>query len=115
MWFVISLLYDLQIHKNVFVVYPSFLNENNRWKEFGNATNHDLIVSYNSRIRFNDEDLKLGKDLWRAYKNNDLHQLKKLSKIESACYPYLAEVCEAHIDRFPSGGKKGRPERVIEI
>jgi hypothetical protein len=40
--------------------------------------------------------------------------LKKLSKIESACYPYLAEVCEAHIDRFPPEGKKGRPERVIE-
>lgn len=24
MWFIISLLHDLQIHKNVFVVYPSF-------------------------------------------------------------------------------------------
>ncbi|HEY6979180.1 MAG TPA: DUF1835 domain-containing protein [Chitinophagaceae bacterium] len=114
MWFVISLLYDLRIHKNIFVVYPSFLNGNDRWKEFGNATEDDLIVSYNNRIRFTDEDLKLGKDLWIAYKNNDLHRLSQLSKNESACFPYLYEVCEAHIDRFPSAGKKGRPERVIE-
>jgi hypothetical protein len=114
MWFVISLLYNLRIHKNVFAVYPSFLNENDRWKEFGKATEHDLIVSYSNRIQFSDEDLKLGKDLWAAYKSNDLQQLRQLSKNESVCYPYLPEVCEAHIDRFPLAGKKGRPERVIE-
>jgi hypothetical protein len=114
MWFIISLLNDLPINKNVLVVYPSFLNEHEKWKEFGHANAADLIESFSNRIRFNDSDLKLGKDLWTAYKNNDLHQLKELSKNQSACFPYLREVCEAHIDRFSSGEKKGRPEQVIE-
>src|SRR5689334_18761530 len=77
MWFIISLLSDLRINKDVFVVYPSFLNENARWQEFGNATADDLMVSYKNRTRLNDQDLKLGKDLWTAYKNSDLQQLKK--------------------------------------
>lgn len=32
----------------------------------------------------------------------------------SLCFPYLKEVCQAHIDRFSATNGKGRPERVVE-
>lgn len=114
MWFIISLLYDLQIKKEVFVVYPSYLKDDNIWKDFGGATPEDLIACFNKRIRFNDADLVFGENLWVAFKNGDLKNLEKLSKQQSDCFPYLQEVGMAHIERFPKNGKKGRPEKAIE-
>ena len=114
MWFTLSLLDSLSIKKDVFVVYPSFLEPEHVWKEFGGATTNDLITAYRNRTRFHEEDLKLGTELWTAYKNHDFGYLKNLSTTSSPCFPYLKEVCQAHIDRFPVPGMKGRPERVIE-
>lgn len=60
------------------------------------------------------KDLLLAKELWRAYRYNDLSTLNQLSKQPSAPFPYLKDVCQAHIDRFADFSGKGRPERVIE-
>lgn len=114
MWFTLSLLESLSIKKDVFVIYPSFLDPEHVWEEFGNATSDDLITSYQNRIRFREEDLRLGKELWTAYKSKDLVRLKDLATSSSPCFPYLKEVCQAHIDRFPTDGEKGRPEKVVE-
>src|SRR3954453_1716913 len=114
MWYLLSLLHHLPITKQVFVVYPSYLQGNDIWKDFGSATPVDLISSFNNRIHFSDTDLQLGKDLWTAFKNDDLNALGQLSIQYSGPLPYLEEVCKAHINRFPKGGAKGRPERVVE-
>lgn len=114
MWFILSLLRNKPITAKVYVVYPVFLKGMNIWDEFGQATADDLITCFNNKIEFSEKDVSLGKDLWIAYKNNNLMQLRELSETPSSCFPYLKNVCEAHIDRFTFKDNKGRPETVIE-
>ncbi len=114
MFFILSILHGLEINKKIFSVYPSYLNGNNIWKDYAEATSEDLINCFNSRRQFSEADLKLGKDLWTAFKTDDFKSLETLSKQISPCFPYLQEICSAHIDRFPKEGKKGRPERAVE-
>jgi hypothetical protein len=114
MWYLLSLLHYSPIEKQVFVVYPSYMQGNDIWKEYGPATPEDLIACFKNRILLNNADLQLGDALWAAFKNGDLIGLEQLSKQHSNAFPYLEEVCKAHIERFPKQGEKGRPERVIE-
>ena len=114
MWFVLSLLNDLQIQKKIFVVYPAYLKGKDIWKDFGGATPDDFITCFKERVEFGDKDLELANNLWLAYKNKYLDKLEKLSREQSPCFPYLREVCMAHIERFPKDNEKGRPEKVIE-
>ncbi len=114
MWYLLSLLYHLSIEMQVFVIYPSYLQGNDIWKDFGPATPKDLIACFKNRIALNNVDLQLGDALWTAFKNGDLIALEQLSKQPSNAFPYLEEVCKAHIERFPKQGEKGRPERVVE-
>ena len=113
MLFVRSLLKAGAGQKNVYVIYPSHLSGNNVWLDFGRATAKDLLACYRERIRFGAEDLVLADGLWKAYKNGDLGELTRLSKITTACFPYLEAVCRAHVERFPVGDSPGRPERVV--
>jgi hypothetical protein len=114
MWFILSLLKNMPVQKNIFVVYPSFRNSDEIWKDFGRATHANLHTALTNRVAFAEKDLQLADDLWLAYKQNDLERLQTLAQQKSSCFPYLAEVCQAHVDRFPLPGAKGRPERVIE-
>ncbi len=69
-----------------------------------------MISSHHHRTAFSTSDLALGKQLWTAYKKNNLVELKRLSDAQSTCFPYLKEVIQAHIERFD---KISRPEKVI--
>lgn len=100
LWFLLALLNDLSIKKEVFMVYPTYLKDERIWEEFGPAEADDLVESFYERVLFTEDDLRLGKDLWLAYKNHDLVRLEDLSKTSSNCFPYLKEVCKAHIARF---------------
>jgi hypothetical protein len=111
MWFVLSLLQGLPIQKQVFIVYPTFTPD--IWQDFGRATPADLVACFHQRVAFTDNDLQLATYLWQAYKQADLTELSNLSQQQSACFPYLAEVCRAHIERFAPPNEKGRPERVV--
>ena len=116
LWFVISILNNLPISKKVYAVYTSYLDKSKKqfWNGFGAANSHDLINCFKDRILLNDADLQLGQNLWTAYKNGNLEELTRLARTQSAAFPYLEEVVQAHVDRFPKDGEKGRPERVIE-
>ena len=116
MWFVISVIDSLPIKKKVFAVYTTHLNKTDKqfWNGFGPANSDELKVCYANKILLSEADMNLGKDLWEAYKNGDLEVLMALSKHPSAVFPYLQEVVQAHVDRFPKDGTKGRPEKVIE-
>ncbi|MBL0743177.1 hypothetical protein [Chryseolinea lacunae] len=113
MWFVLSLLSHLEGEHEIAVVYPSFLERRHIWQEFGAATSEQLLAAYEERVVFSSRDLHLAEGLWMAYKQGDLQRLHELSIYQSMCFPYLQEVCHAHIDRFPHKDKLGRPERVI--
>ncbi|HZY80357.1 MAG TPA: hypothetical protein VFE50_12595 [Cyclobacteriaceae bacterium] len=116
MWFVISLINSLPITKKVYVVYTSHLDKNDKlfWNGFGPANADDLKVCFEDRILLSNADLQSGEALWTAYKTNNLDELTHLGESQSAAFPYLAEVIQAHIERFPKDGTNGRPEKVIE-
>ena len=116
MWFVISIINSLSVNKKVYAVYTSYLDRSNKhfWNGFGPASSSQLQVCFADRILLSDADLHLGQQLWAAYKDNNFEELIRLAKNQSFVFPYLQEVVNAHIDRFPKGGINGRPERVIE-
>ncbi|TDH26934.1 DUF1835 domain-containing protein [Segetibacter sp. 3557_3] len=116
MWFVISLINRLSIKKEVYAVYTSHLNRTSKqfWNGFGRASTSELRSCFAGRVPLELTDLRLGQDLWKAYKGADLEELIRLAGHRSSSFPYLPEVIEAHVERFPKDGTKGRPERVIE-
>ena len=115
MWFLLSILNSLFINKKVYAVYTSHLGKRDKqfWNGFGQATSDDLNFCFANRISFSDTDLTLGQALWEAYKSGNLEELTNLSRHQSPAFPYLQEVVQAHADRFPKDGTKGRPEKVI--
>ena len=112
MWFVLSLL-TKQPNLKIFRVFPVTENEE-LWKGFGYASTENLEKAYFSKVKFQEKDILLGVLLWEAYQNADFQNLKALSKNESGCFEHLEEVCQAHIDRFPSDNSLGTPEKVIK-
>ncbi|MHA4842943.1 hypothetical protein ACX0G7_02205 [Flavitalea antarctica] len=116
MWFVISIINSLPIKKKVYAVYTTYLgrDSNQFWNGFGPANSGDLSRCFAERILVNYIDLQLGQDLWTAYKSGDLSLLERLADNHTPAFPYLKEVIQAHVDRFPKDSTKGRPERVIE-
>ncbi len=116
MWFVISIINSLPITKKVYAVYTSYLDKTSKqfWNGFGSAKSDELNGCYANRIPLNEADMRLGYQLWEAYKHGDLEELTNLSKNQSSAFPYLQEVIKAQVDRFPKDGTKGRPERVLE-
>ncbi|WP_276482351.1 hypothetical protein [Paraflavitalea pollutisoli] len=115
MWFVLSLLHGLSIRKKVYAVYTSYVDRDSKhfWNGYGPATSPQLQVCYADRILLSDVDGQLGHDLWAAYKDNNLDALSRLASHPTDAFPYLQEVVQAHIDRFPHDGTAGRPESVI--
>ncbi|MES1221711.1 MAG: DUF1835 domain-containing protein [Bacteroidota bacterium] len=116
MWFVISIIQSLPIKKKVYAVYTTYLDKSSKqfWNGFGQANSNELNLCFANRILLNNDDLYLGQDLWRAYKDGNLEELIQLAKNQSPAFPYLQEIVKAHADRFPKDGTKGRPEKVIE-
>lgn len=114
LWFVLSLLHEMTIGKKICVVYPTYLNGNDVWLDFGGATPEMLLSCYQNRIEPTDQELQRAANLWQAYKRDDRSVLKRLSKEPSVCFPYLADVCQAHLQRFADDGGMGRPERAVE-
>lgn len=116
MWFVISVINGLPVKKKVYVVYTSYLDKNSKqfWNGFGPASPNELRICFSDRVSLSDIDLELGGHLWQAYKSNNLEELTRLAKNPSPAFPYLREVVKAHVERFPTDGTMGRPEKVIE-
>ncbi len=113
MLFIISLIQSLSLDKKLFVVYPSYLSENEVWEDFGNADHKDLLYSYQNAVEMHQYDLAFAAELWDAFRKQDLNELEKLSTTSSNAFPYLQEVCKAHVERFSTDNNPGRPEKVI--
>lgn len=113
MWFILSLLNKKQLNK-IFRVFPIIDNNTDLWKGFGISNAQMLEQAYNSKIQFTNEDIKLGDNLWNAYKFSDFKKLKELSRQQSHCFQHLDEVCQAHIDRFPTDNSVGRPDKTVK-
>jgi hypothetical protein len=111
MWFLIFFIKEHGISNRLFRVMPSSSGEN-MWQGFGGLDSVQFQECYSKRVSFSTADIRLGVDLWTSYRNNDLKALKLLSKTNSPSFPFLQQVCDAHIDRFPFD--KGRPQRRLK-
>ncbi|MEP6923965.1 MAG: DUF1835 domain-containing protein [Pyrinomonadaceae bacterium] len=109
MWFALYLLSQSKI-KDVYRVAPTMRTQNDLWKGFGNLDEQQLRECLAHKIKFQKDDITLGKNLWQAYKNDNLIELKRLSEVESNCFPYLKEVCKAQIERK----QERRPENSLK-
>lgn len=112
MWFVISLLSHYPTLK-LSRVFPPKVKGQAHWKGFGLANAIKLQEVFDQRIEFEETDIQLGLSLWKAYCNKDFEQLKMLSSQETMVFHLLEEVCQAHMDRFPTDGSLGRPEVTL--
>jgi Domain of unknown function (DUF1835) len=107
MWFVISLLSRRNLH-HVYRVAP-LPAQKSCWKGFGNHTPVDLRVCYDNREGMTHGDFRLGEHLWDAYRHQNLEVLSLLSNSLSPCFPYLAEVCKAEVERK----NNSRPQETL--
>jgi hypothetical protein len=105
MWFCVWLLRDsaAEIYRVAPVEQPS----DQIWSGFGGLTSDQLGRCFDARVKFAPRDVVLGSDLWSAYQSRDYGKLRELSIIESECFPYLREACEAEIE------KETRPKQVL--
>ena len=112
LWFILNLISDSPRIK-IFRVFPPEATPENRWMGFGGASTTALEQAYEARISFTSSDLKLGKNLWEAYRLGDGSQLAALSKSVSPCFRHLEEVCQAQLDRISADPSQRRPEKLI--
>ena len=110
LWFTLYYIDNTGIDKPLFLVMPPPQSPD-VWSGFGRMKGADLQLCFQQRIQMSKPDFQVGIDLWNAFSKNDFATLKKLSAINSSCYPYLKDVIEAHLDRFPS--HKGRPQKRL--
>lgn len=99
LWFCLNLLpenKDLKIYR----IFPKTTKENN-WKGFSVSDQFDLEESLKSRVLFQQEDIQLGINLWKAYQNNDRKSLKQLSENQSDCFHFLKEVIDSYLNIKP--------------
>lgn len=110
LWFLISYISDFVLTIPSYVVMPP---PNGDWSGFGKMRDDDLRRCYNQRIRLSPRDVQLGTMMWNAYRENNFSEMKKLSASESVAFPLMADVVEAHIQRFPENGL-GRPNARLK-
>lgn len=106
-WFLLA---NIDIVKlNLFAVFPIIKVECERWKGFGNSTEQDLEESFKNTKQISLEDYDLGKQLWKAFSENNLQSLNKLSFNNSSIFRELKLVLEANADRF-----NGKLEEILK-
>jgi hypothetical protein len=108
MWFIISLLNKNDLTK-IYRVSP-LPKLNTQWQGFGRHAEDDLKSCLGNRVSFFEGDLKLGANLWDAFRKSNLESLRFLSGSVSPCFPRLEEICNAEIDRK----KYARPVKALK-
>lgn len=97
MWFCLYLLQNSKA--KIYRVAPVVRTVENVWEGFGDLNAEDLGKCFAAKIKFNDEEVLLGANLWKSYQNSDYKKLTQLSENKSTCFPYLKEVCRAEVKK----------------
>lgn len=113
MWFLLFYIPKF-FRGKIYRIFPKLTDVSERWLGFGSASTQNLEEAYYEKVLFSKQDLSLGRNLWLAYQNKNFKLLKSLSQERTACFRFLEEVCQAHIDRYPENTKWGRPEQVLK-
>ena len=101
MWFCISRL--AESGADIYRVEPAVIAREDRWKGFGGLPAEELVKCFEARTKLSDDDIDLGRKLWKAYQAKDKAQLADLAKTSSRAFPYLDETAAAaaEIDTKP--------------
>jgi hypothetical protein len=97
MWFCLWLC--LETSAKIYRVFP----DSNSWK----CNFNNLTKCLESRKLLTNHDLMLGKQLWKAFSENDSEGLKILSITKTNCFNRLSEVCNALIE------KNQKPKEIL--
>lgn len=106
MWFCLSLLANSTT--DIYRVAPVTLADDDIWDGFGNMAPDDLRACFAQRVRLSADDIKLGADLWSAYRDRDSKRLAELSTHESGAFPKLKDVAAAAIE------KESLPSQILD-
>ena len=104
--FCLELLKDTKAE--VFRVEPIMRNADDIWDGFGNLGPDELNSCFAARRRFSPSEIKLGSDLWHAFRLSDHASLKLLAENDSPCFSHLKEVCEAALEL------DSRPKEILK-
>lgn len=111
-WFSVNVLLQAKAPRQLYLVSPI----KDSWRGFGALSREELTDSYRNRKKLNLEEQEWIGRLWLAYQASDWNALRKVSKKLNGKIDHIEEVVEAHIARFPTTEKYGRPqERILEI
>lgn len=112
LWFTIYFIKEKLGMKShyLFLVLPN----HQEWTGFGCMSSEELMRTFEQKIQLRQDDIRLFTDLWQAFICNDLETLKQQSLLMKNRYPYLPDVVQAHIERYPENGELSRPERAIQ-
>ncbi len=97
MWFCLSLIEPTGVA--TYRIEPFGLDESTRWEGFGGFTADKMREAYEHRRKFTDAEVKLGADLWQAYRMRSHRRLKELVSGEHPSFPYLEEVVAAALEQ----------------
>jgi hypothetical protein len=114
MWFILHSIVANKLSNQIFRISPIEATDR-LWDGFGSNEPTHLDKAFASRVQFSNEEITLGDELWKAYSQRNSEALMQLRSKESLAFPYLKEVCEAEVQRFPEIGL-GRPAlKLLEI
>jgi hypothetical protein len=97
MWFCLSLLAGKDA--TIYRVEPAVRTKDEIWQGFGSLGPKALRECFRKRTKFEDVDLELGRELWQAYRSSDHQRLEELGTSRSPCFPHLAEVVAAEVNK----------------
>jgi hypothetical protein len=99
LWFCLTLIPQEKGLK-IYRIFPKTTKEDN-WKGFSVLDQFDLEKSLQSRVLFNEKDIQLGINLWKAFQNNDIEYLQQLSENQSECFHFLKEIIDSYLNIKP--------------
>lgn len=107
-WFIVHLLSNSNC--TIFLVRPEIHNQFG----FGGLNNSELNkLLKNKVILYNKDEISR---LWTSYQSNNYEELLETGNSLKSQYPFIFNAVEAHLERLPSYGKKGRPiESILQI
>ena len=105
-WFTLYFLGETKA--KIYRVAPVVRGENDLWQGFGGLSAADLERCFAARTEMSENDLNLGAELWKAFRDADYEKLKMMSGRRSASFPFLKEAGDAAI------GKETRPRAVLQ-
>lgn len=108
-WFTVHFLQSSKIPIQLHLVKPAVCCP----YSFAMMTADQLTKAFQSSIPISSKQITQLSQLWRAYQSNYLEALTLLANKLEASFPFIAKAVEAHILRFPSLGKAGKPEQTL--